>query len=63
MQKYKSNITSTTGAAIRNVPVTVLNEAGELASLFLDRRRHCRAESAGHRQLGQFLFLRGERAL
>jgi len=37
MQKYKSNITSTTGAAIRNVPVTVLNEAGELASLFLDR--------------------------
>ena len=37
MQKYKSNITSTTGAAIRNVPVTVLTEAGELASLFLDR--------------------------
>jgi hypothetical protein len=37
MQKYKSNITSTSGAAIRNVPVTVLNEAGELASLFLDR--------------------------
>lgn len=37
MQKYKSNITSTTGAAIRNVPVMVLAEAGELASLFLDR--------------------------
>ena len=37
MQKYKSNITSTTGAAIRNVPVTVLTEAGELACLFLDR--------------------------
>lgn len=37
MQKYKSNITATTGAAIRNVPVAVLTEDGALASIFLDR--------------------------
>lgn len=37
MQKYKSNITTTSGAAVRNVPVTVLKEDGSLASLFLDR--------------------------
>ncbi|WP_370682272.1 hypothetical protein [Comamonas sp. GB3 AK4-5] len=37
MQKYKSNITTTSGAAIRNVPVTVLKEDGSLASIFLDR--------------------------
>ncbi len=37
MQKYKSNITATNGAAIRNVPVAVLTEDGALASIFLDR--------------------------
>lgn len=37
MQKYKSNITSTSGAAIRGVPVLVLTEAGENAAIFLDR--------------------------
>jgi hypothetical protein len=37
MQKYKSNITTTSGAAVRHVPVTVLKEDGSLASLFLDR--------------------------
>lgn len=40
MQKYKSNITTTSGAAVRNVPVTVLKEDGSLASLFLDRDGH-----------------------
>lgn len=37
MQKFKSNITATNGAAIRNVPVAVLTEDGALASIFLDR--------------------------
>lgn len=37
MQKYKSNITTTSGAAVRNVPVHVLKEDGAPASLFLDR--------------------------
>lgn len=37
MQKYQSSITTTTGAAIRNVPVTVLKEDGALAELFMDR--------------------------
>lgn len=37
MQKYKSNITTTSGAAIRNVPVEVLAEDGSQAALFLDR--------------------------
>jgi hypothetical protein len=37
MQKYKSNITTTSGAAIRNVPVTVFKEDDALATLFLDR--------------------------
>ena len=43
MQKYKSNITTTSGAAVRNVPVTVLKEDGALASLFLDRYGHVAA--------------------
>ena len=43
MQKYKSNITTTSGAAVRNVPVTVLKEDGALASLFLDRDGHVAA--------------------
>lgn len=37
MQKYKSNIISATGAAIRGVPVTVLTESGTPASIYLDR--------------------------
>lgn len=37
MQKYKSNITSTSGAAIRGVPVLVIAEDGDNATLFLDR--------------------------
>lgn len=37
MQKYKSNITSTSGAAIRGVPVLVIAEDGNNAALFLDR--------------------------
>lgn len=43
MQKYKSNIITTSGAAVRNVPVTVLKEDGTLASLFLDRDGHVAA--------------------
>ena len=37
MQKYKSNITTTSGAAVRGVPVHVLAEDGSPASIFLDR--------------------------
>ena len=37
MQKYKSNITTTSGAAVRNAPVEVLKEDGSRAALFLDR--------------------------
>lgn len=37
MQKFKSNITTTSGAAVRGVPVHVLDEAGNPASLYLDR--------------------------
>ena len=37
MQKYKSNITTTSGAAVRNVPVHVLAEDGSPAAIFLDR--------------------------
>jgi hypothetical protein len=37
MQKYKSNITTTSGAALRNVPVEVIAENGTQAALFLDR--------------------------
>lgn len=37
MQKYKSNITTTSGAAVRNVPVHVLAEDGSNAAIFLDR--------------------------
>lgn len=37
MQKYKSNITTTSGAAIRGVPVLVIDEDGNNAALFLDR--------------------------
>ena len=43
MQKYKSNITTTSGAAVRNVPVTVLKEGGAPAALFLDRDGHVAA--------------------
>ena len=43
MQKYKSNITTTSGAAVRNVPVHVLKEDGAPASLFLDRDGHVAA--------------------
>ena len=37
MQKYKSNITTTSGAAVRGVPVLVIDEDGNNAALFLDR--------------------------
>lgn len=37
MQKYKSNITTTSGAAVRGVPVLVIDEGGNNAALFLDR--------------------------
>ena len=37
MQKYKSNITTTSGAAVRGVPVRVIDEDGNNAALFLDR--------------------------
>jgi hypothetical protein len=37
MQKYKSNITTTSGAAVRGVPVLVIKEDGSNAALFLDR--------------------------
>lgn len=37
MQKYKSNLTSVSGAAVRGASVTVLDESGALASIFLDR--------------------------
>jgi hypothetical protein len=37
MQKYKSNITTTSGAAVRNVPVTVFKEDSTLATLYRDR--------------------------
>ena len=37
MQKYKSNITTTSGAAVRGVPVLVIKEDGDNAALFLDR--------------------------
>ncbi|UUC95493.1 SGNH/GDSL hydrolase family protein [Comamonas sp. C11] len=37
MQKYKSNITNTSGDAVRNAPVSVLKEDGSLATLYLDR--------------------------
>ncbi len=37
MQKYKSNITTTSGAAVRGVPVLVIDKDGNNAALFLDR--------------------------
>ena len=37
MQKYKSNITTTSGTAVRGVPVLVIDEDGNNAALFLDR--------------------------
>ena len=37
MQKYKSNITTTSGAAVRGAPVLVIDEDGNNAALFLDR--------------------------
>ena len=37
MQKYQSIISGTNGSVIRNVPVTVLQEDGSLAEIFLDR--------------------------
>ena len=37
MQKYKSNITTTSGAAVRGVHVLVIDEDGNNAALFLDR--------------------------
>lgn len=37
MQKYKSNITTTSGAAVRGVTVLVIDEDGNNAALFLDR--------------------------
>ena len=37
MQKYKSNITTTSGAAVRGVPVHVLDESGNPAAIFMDR--------------------------
>lgn len=37
MQKYKSNLTSVSGAAVRGASVTVLDESGAVASIFLDR--------------------------
>lgn len=37
MQKYKSNITTTSGAAVRGAPVLVIKEDGSNAALFLDR--------------------------
>lgn len=37
MQKYKSNLTSVSGAAVRGASVTVLDESGATASIFLDR--------------------------
>lgn len=37
MQKYKSNLTSVSGAAVRGASITVLDESGANASIFLDR--------------------------
>ncbi|MBL5978358.1 hypothetical protein JAO85_13795 [Comamonas sp. NyZ500] len=37
MQKYKSNLTSVSGAAVRGASITVLDESGVIASIFLDR--------------------------
>ena len=37
MQKYKSNLTSVSGAAVRGASITVLDESGATASIFLDR--------------------------
>lgn len=37
MQKYKSNLTSVSGAAVRGASITVLDESGAIASIFLDR--------------------------
>ncbi|WP_034372933.1 hypothetical protein, partial [Comamonas testosteroni] len=37
MQKYKSNLTSVSGAAVRGASITVLDESGANATIFLDR--------------------------
>lgn len=37
MQKYKSNLTSVSGAAVRGASITVLDDSGATASIFLDR--------------------------
>lgn len=37
MQKYQSSITTTTGAVVRKVPVSVLTEDGAIAEIFMDR--------------------------
>lgn len=57
MQKYKSNITMTSGAAVRNVPVTVFNEDGSLAALYLDREGTVGAPNPMHTEAdGTFYF-------